>query len=106
MPSSLLDVEFKNKFQNTNRMMTMGLVSLLIIISVIFWMLGYESGGQTSVWIGSILMLLAVVFYKLPHLSFILTKKKFQQGQNGPDDEHLYADWPTFKQSMQRDERL
>ena len=106
MPSSLENVEFKNKFMRTNRKLTMALVLIVIVCSVLFWLLGYESGGETSVWIGSALMLLAVLFYKLPHLSFMLTKKQFIAAGQSTKDDHVLANWQTFKLWMERDQSL
>ena len=55
--------EIKRNFYQINRLLTLGLVGLIILISVFFWYTGYAAVEDTSLWIGLALMVMAVIFY-------------------------------------------
>ena len=88
--------EVKNHFFKINRGLTLGLILMIVLFSIIFWYTGIFSLESSSVWIGLALMLLAIVFYQLPFLSYLLTKRYFKQQEN-ISSELLNSNWSQFK---------
>lgn len=67
---------------------------MLALISAVFWYLGYASTDVYSIRIGLILMGLAVVFYKLPYVSYVYTSRRFK---DHPQAQELFAGgWKSF----------
>lgn len=94
MPHNANDV--KQYFLSLNRNMTIGLIFILIIVSMIFWYTGLLSLENSSVVIGAGFMLLAVLFYQLPYISYRLTQRKFAN-QDRQGIEILDSGWSVFK---------
>ncbi len=69
--------EIKDYFLNLNKALTLGLTIILISLSVLIWYTGTVTLQQSSMWIGLAFMLLALLFYKLPHISFLITRRHF-----------------------------
>ncbi|MEM8843795.1 MAG: hypothetical protein AAGB35_02020 [Pseudomonadota bacterium] len=99
MSDTVSNNQIKEYFLNVNRMLTIGLVFLLVVISALFWLLGI-SMQDISIWVGMAFMLLAVVFYRIPRLSYSLTKKHFLN-HKALDDNILNSDWGRFKKWLE-----
>ena len=82
-------------FYKMNRILTWSLVVLLALVSAIFWLLGYASTDVYSIEIGLVFMGLAVVFYKLPYVSYWVTKRRFRAHQTAAG--LLDGDWKSFR---------
>ncbi len=80
-----------------NRMLTAGLILILILASLIFWVTEALPLHSSSSVIGLAFMLLAVIFYQLPYISFLLTRRHFADSDRS-GIEILDAGWKTFKQ--------
>ncbi len=92
--------DVKQYFFKTNRIMTTGLVIILIVVSAIFWYTKAVTLESSSLWIGAALMLLAIIFYQLPFVSFLLTRRHFEEAdRNGI--EILDAGWKTFRKWLE-----
>ncbi len=90
----------KQYFLKTNRMLTISLVVILLVVSAVFWYTKSVTLENASFWIGAAFMLLAVLFYQLPYVSFLLTRHHFDNvDHNGI--EILGSDWKTFKQWLE-----
>ena len=96
MAESVRPAEIKDYFLKINRWMTSALMLLLIIVSLIFWVTKSVTLENSSLWIGAALMLLAVVFYQLPFISYLLTRAYFKQ-QEQTDSALLNCGWRQFK---------
>ncbi len=82
-------------FFRMNRILTWSLVILVALVSATLWVLDFASTDVHSTKIGIVLMGLAVVFYKLPHISFIYTKRRFKAH---PEAEEIFTgNWRTFR---------
>ncbi len=92
--------QIKTYFFKVNRRITAGLIAVLIASSVFFWYTGDLSVENSSVLIGSVLMLLAVVFYQIPFISFLLTRRHFDKHDH-IGLEILEADWKTFRKWLE-----
>ena len=99
MTESVRPAEIKDYFLKINRRMTTGLILLLIIVSLIFWATKSVTLENSSLWIGAALMLLAIVFYQLPFISYLLTRAHFRQQQQ-TDSALLNSGWSQFKASL------
>ena len=78
-----------------NRLLTWSLVALVAIVSAVLWLLGVASTEEHSIKIGLVLMGLAVVFYKLPYLSYWYTRRRFK---SHPQAQALFnGDWKSFR---------
>lgn len=93
--------KLKTQFLAINRNLTLGLLLLVIAFSVIFWSLGVDVQGTSSVATGLVLIVLAVVFYKLPYLSFLLMKARRQDNSTSPRS-LLDDGWPAFKRWIEQ----
>ena len=70
-------------FYKVNRSLTLVLVSILAVAGLILWLTGV-SLQNISTSVGIVLMIFAVLFYRLPKFSYYLTKKHFnKQLDNG-----------------------
>ena len=99
MPNQISAKQIKEYFFNINRTLSVGLVLMLVIVSAVFWLMGI-SMQNISTWVGIVLMLLAVVFYQIPRISYQLTKKHFlNQGEFS--DEVLNSGWAKFKKWLE-----
>lgn len=87
----------KQYFLKINRALTIGLISLLIIVSSIIWYSEFLPISESSTTIGVAFMLLAVLFYQLPYISYVFTRRHFA-GKDKNGIEILDAGWKTFKQ--------
>ncbi len=86
----------KQYFLKTNRTVTTSLVAILIVVSAIFWYTKAVTLENSSSWIGAAFMLLAVLFYQLPRVSYLLTRRHFDSAdRNGL--EILDAGWKAFR---------
>jgi|GEM_PF-1532378 len=94
MSSSANDV--KQYFLQLNRALTGGLIAILIIVALVFWYTEALTLQNSSSLIGAGFMLLAVVFYQLPYISFVLTRRHFA-GDDRKGIEILDSEWKTFK---------
>lgn len=93
--------KIKIQFLATNQYLTLGLLLLVIVCSAIFWWMGVDVQGKSSVFTGLVLLVLAVVFYKLPYLSYILMKYRYQ-GDDIPTKSILDDGWPAFKRWVEQ----
>lgn len=89
-------IDVKNYFLQINRRLTLGLIALLVIVSMIFWYTGQLSLQNSSSLIGAGFMLLAVIFYQMPYVSFLITRRKFAN-HNRQGIEILDAGWKVFR---------
>ena len=99
MAEAVRPAEIKDYFLKINRWMTSALMLLLIIVSLIFWATKSVTLENSSLWIGAALMLLAVVFYQLPFISYLLTRAHFKQ-QEQTDSALLNCGWRRFKAGL------
>ncbi|MDW3094403.1 MAG: hypothetical protein R8G33_01890 [Gammaproteobacteria bacterium] len=88
--------DVKQYFLKINRNLTSGLVAVLIVASALFWYTKVVTLENSSFWIGAAFMLLAIVFYQLPFVSFLLTRRHFDSVDRS-NIEILDADWKTFR---------
>ena len=86
-------------FFNINRILTIGLVLILAIISTLLW-LSSVSLQSISIWVGIVLMLVAVVFYRIPWFSYLLTRKHFIKLEI-LNNEVLNSGWVSFKKWLE-----
>jgi len=93
MPTS---IDVKNYFLQINRRLTLSLIVLLIIVSMIFWYTELLSLQNSSSLIGAGFMLLAVIFYQLPYVSFLITRRKFANDSR-QGIEILDSGWKLFR---------
>ena len=89
--------DVKQYFFKLNRTLTGGLITILIIAALIFWYTKTLLLETSSSYIGAGFMLLAVLFYQLPYISFLLTRRHFAN-QDRAGIEILDSGWKTFKQ--------
>ena len=92
--------DVKKYFMKINRLLTSSLVSILIIISVVFWYTETVTVENSSFWIGAAFMLLALIFYQLPYVSFLVTRHHYA-GQDWSGIEILGSGWRTFRQWLE-----
>ncbi len=85
----------KTTFLKINRALTAGLVVLIIISLTVLWLLDVDLEAQSTL-LGSVLMVLAVVFYQIPRLAYRLTQQQFNQS-TGVNEQILKQDWPAFR---------
>lgn len=95
MPSTPNDV--KQYFIQINRLLTGILLLILVIASLIIWYTDALPLRDSSVQIGASFMLLAVVFYQLPYVSFLITRRHFAS-EDRQGIEILDSGWGAFKQ--------
>ena len=88
--------DVKQYFYKLNRNLTGGLVLILVIASLFFWYTKILTLQDSSMLIGAAFMLLAVLSYQLPYISFLLTRRHFAS-QDKSGIEILDSDWKTFK---------
>ena len=89
--------DVKQYFFKLNRGLTGGLILVLIIASLIFWYTKTLTLQSSSSLIGAAFILLAVLFYQIPYISFLLTRRHFSEHEK-TGIEILDSDWKTFKQ--------
>ena len=99
MTKLIRPAEIKDYFLKINRLMTLSLILLLLAASLVFWLTKAVTLENSSFWIGSAFMLLAIVFYQLPYLSYLLTRAHFNQ-HGETDSELLNSGWNQFKNSL------
>ena len=63
---------------------------------MVFWYKDLLSLQNSSLSIGTAFMLLAVLFYQLPYISYHLTRRKFAD-EDRQGIEILDSDWKVFK---------
>ena len=97
---SKTSTDVKQYFLKTNRALTISLVSILIMVSALFWYTKAVTLENSSFWIGAALMLLAVLFYQLPYVSYLLTRRHFG-GTDHSGIEILNSDWKSFRQWLE-----
>ena len=91
----------KTQFMAANRNLTLGILAALIICSAGLWAAGVVVQGINSVMTGLVLIALAVVFYKLPHISYLLVRKNHQETMRSIDPK-LAEDWLAFKKWLEQ----
>ena len=92
--------EIKHCFYQMNRVLTWTLVVLIALVSATFWYLGYASTDKYSIRIGLVLMGLAVIFYKLPYLSYLFAKRRYKDSQAARGI--LDQGWQSFNSWLER----
>lgn len=92
--------DVKKYFLKINRLLTTSLVAILIVASTLFWYTKAVTLENSSLWIGAAFMLLAVLFYQLPYVSFLLTRRHYD-GVDHNGIEILDAGWKTFKKWLE-----
>lgn|GEM_PF-871927 len=90
--------QIKDQFNRLNRRINLSIVTVTLLVSLLLWKLGYTSGGEQSFWIGIALMLLALIFGKIPHICFMLMR--MQAGEQRHD--LLQMNWSAFKDWMRQ----
>lgn len=95
--------QIKIQFLATNRNLTFALLFLVIAASAMFWLFGVDVQGASSVATGLVLLVLAVIFYKLTYFSYLLMKCR-QQGTAISTKSILDDGWPAFKRSIEKSE--
>ena len=93
--------EIKNYFLNLNKMLTLALVAALVCASTIIWYTKVITIQNSSSLIGASFMVLAVIFYQLPYISYLLTRRRFKTDKSKQGIEILTSDWKTFKNWIQ-----
>jgi membrane protein YdbS with pleckstrin-like domain len=86
-------------FYQVNRALTILLVSILAVAGLVLWLTGV-SLQNISTWVGVVLMVFAVLFYRLPRFSFQLTRKHFSNRQ-GASTEILDSGWDYFRKWLE-----
>ncbi|MFK7795469.1 MAG: hypothetical protein AB8B89_08975 [Gammaproteobacteria bacterium] len=92
--------DVKSYFLKINRTITTSLVVILIMISVMFWYTKAATLESSSSSIGAALMILAVVFYQLPRVSFLITRRHFEKADR-KGIEILDSGWKPFRQWLE-----
>tara|TARA_R110002096_G_scaffold109088_16_gene238835 strand:+ start:634 stop:933 length:300 start_codon:yes stop_codon:yes gene_type:complete len=92
--------DVKQYFIRINRTLTTSLVAILIAVSAVFWYTKTATLENSSFWIGAAFMLLAVVFYQLPYVSYLITRRHFGQADR-VGLEILDTGWKPFKQWLE-----
>jgi membrane protein YdbS with pleckstrin-like domain len=93
--------QIKAQFLKTNRNLTFALLLLVIAASAIFWLYGVDVQGASSVVTGLVLLVLAVVFYKLPHISYLIMK--YRQQNSAIQTKSILDDgWTAFKRWLEQ----
>ncbi len=98
MTNTATDV--KNYFLATNRSITVSLVVILIVVSAYFWYTQTVTLENASFWIGAAFMLLAVLFYQIPYVSFLITRRHFSSADRH-GIEILDSGWKAFRQWLE-----
>lgn len=96
MTSKIKPTDVKDYFLKINRTLTLSLVSILIIASAIFWYTKAVTLDNSSLWIGAVFMILALLFYQLPYISYLYTRRHFKKERES-DPEILISGWMQFK---------
>ena len=86
-------------FYKVNRFLTIVLVSILAVAGLVLWLTGV-SLQNISTSVGVVLMIFAVLFYRLPKFSYQLTKKHFSKQQNH-SAEVLDSGWDNFRKWLE-----
>jgi drug/metabolite transporter (DMT)-like permease len=94
---SKTSADVRQYFLKINRTLTTSLVTILIAVSAVFWYTKTVTLENSSFWIGAAFMLLAVVFYQLPYVSYLLTRRYFDNADRC-GIEILDSGWKAFKQ--------
>jgi hypothetical protein len=89
-------IDVKQYFLKLNRNLTTSLVAILLAVSAVFWYTKAVTLENSSIWIGAAFMLLAVLFYQLPYVSYLLTQRHFESADRS-SIEILYSDWKAFR---------
>lgn len=85
----------KTTFLNINRALTAGLIALIIISLTVLWLLDVDLEAQSTL-LGSVLMVLAVIFYQIPRIAYRMTQRQYRQ-LSGINEQILKQDWPAFR---------
>ena len=86
-------------FYHVNRTLTILLVSILAVAGLALWLTGV-SLQNISTWVGVVLMVFAVLFYRLPRFSYQLTRKHFSKQQD-TSSEILDSGWDYFRKWLE-----
>ena len=100
MSKQTLQNQLECSFHQFNRFLTLGLTVSIILVSVILWYLGYASIDSHSTIIGLILMGLAVIFYKLPHISYWCTRIRYRSDEGA--SKMLSSGWKEFRNMLEK----
>ena len=99
MSKQNLQFQIKSSFHQLNRVLTLSLTVSIILVSVILWYFGFASIDRHSTVIGLTFMGLAVIFYKLPHISYWCTRIRYRG--NEVASEMLKPGWREFRDSLE-----
>lgn len=94
--------QIKTQFLRTSRNLTLALLVLIIAVSAIFWTMGVDVQGTSSVATGLVLLALAVIFYKLPHLTYLFMVYRYKN-EDATGKSILDDGWPAFKRWIEQD---
>lgn len=87
--------QMKHNFYQLNRWLTLVLVLTIVIGAVLLWYFEIGSIGTYSTEIGLIFMGLAVIFYKIPHISYLLIRSRYQG--HAETAEVVNSGWKSFR---------
>ena len=87
--------QMKQNFYQLNRRLTLLLVLTIVIGAVLLWYFEIESIGPYSTEIGLFLMGLAIIFYKIPHISYLLIRGRYQG--HVETAELVNSGWKSFR---------
>ena len=93
--------EIKDYFLSMNRTLTLALVAVLVCVSAGIWYTQIITIQNSSSLIGLSFMIIAVLFYQLPYISYLITRRHFRDIQNHQGAEILTSDWKAFKNWIQ-----
>jgi membrane protein YdbS with pleckstrin-like domain len=99
MSNQIYGKKIAEYFYQVNRTLTILLVSILAVAGLVLWLTGV-SLQNISTWVGVVLMVFAVLFYRLPGFSYQLTRKHFSN-QQGASTEILDSGWDYFRKWLE-----
>ena len=93
-------LELIRRYHHINRMLTLAIMILIILVSLLMWQFDLVLEGSMAVRVGAILMLGAVVVFRLPQISFQIWKRRYR---NELAEYPLLAlNWRDFRDEIQR----
>ena len=69
--------------------------TMIIVVLALLWLLDVDLEAQSTV-LGTVLMLLAVIFYHIPRIAYRITQRRYKQ-LSGVNEQILKQDWPAFR---------
>ncbi len=95
MSESELSQELYNEFLKINRYLTYGTVAFVCVVAFVVWIFDIDLGGQRTSLMGLMFMLLAVVTFKIPYISYRYLRKKYKN--HAEKNSILGVDWKLFR---------